>query len=238
MIDLLRRLDLFSSIEECVEVILADRGCCSVVSFLNAHAVNLAYDDDAFRQSLLKSTYLLRDGVGTEIACSILSEEAGNNLNGSDLIPLILEKFVEFKGSVFFFGGDQSTTDRLMKIYKPKGVEKYFFMNGYLDDQDYVDCLKLESSGRGLVILGMGMPKQEFLALKFAKIFPDSDLIVLNGGAILDRLAGVVSRGPIIFRVLKIEWFYRLIMSPRRLFKRYIIGNPLFIYRAIVARIG
>jgi exopolysaccharide biosynthesis WecB/TagA/CpsF family protein len=232
MIELIRRMNCYDSIEKCAaDIVERSNSGCTVVSFLNAHAVNLAYEDSDFRECLLSSTFVLRDGVGVEIACSVMSEEAGSNMNGTDLIPLILDSFSEKGGNIYFFGGTQEAIDRLSNIYKSNNVVRYFFLNGFLEDVQYLEMLERTMGPRNFLVIGMGMPKQEILAKCISDRFIESNIVVANGGAIIDRLSGMVSRGPILFRWMKIEWLYRLILSPRRLFKRYVLGNPLFLYR-------
>ncbi|PCI50747.1 MAG: hypothetical protein COB58_03075 [Thalassobium sp.] len=237
MIELIRRINCYDSMEKCVDDIVTESNSgCSVVSFLNAHAVNLAYENSDFRECLLSSTFVLRDGVGVEIACRVMSEKSGNNMNGTDLIPLVLEEFSRGGGNVYFFGGTQVAIDRLRDIYKSNGTARYFFLNGFLDDVQYFKMLEETMVSRNLLIIGMGMPKQEMLSKRISNRFTESNIVVLNGGAIIDRLSGMISRGPVFFRRMNIEWLYRLILSPRRLFKRYVVGNPLFLYRLFCLR--
>ena len=78
----------------------------------------------------------------------------------------------------------------------------------------------------------MGMPKQEQLAYEIQKNIQGSGIIIC-GGAIIDFKAGKVKRAPKIFRTLSLEWLYRLMNEPRRLFKRYVIGIPFFFFQLI-----
>ena len=76
----------------------------------------------------------------------------------------------------------------------------------------------------------MGMPKQEYLSKKI-KDFYKEKLIIINGGAILDFMTGKIKRAPKVFSKIGLEWLYRLYLEPSRLFRRYVIGIPLFLYR-------
>jgi N-acetylglucosaminyldiphosphoundecaprenol N-acetyl-beta-D-mannosaminyltransferase len=78
----------------------------------------------------------------------------------------------------------------------------------------------------------MGMPKQERLARRLRLELPHAPAIVC-GGAILDFMSGNVERAPQPMRRLGLEWLYRLCREPRRLFRRYVLGNPLFILRLV-----
>ena len=74
------------------------------------------------------------------------------------------------------------------------------------------------------------LAKQEKVALALAELASGTCLVVC-GGAILDFLGGKVDRAPASFRSMGLEWLYRLVLEPRRLFKRYVFGNPLFLFR-------
>jgi len=102
-------------------------------------------------------------------------------------------------------------------------------LDGFKAEADYLACLEKRKLAGAfhLIILAMGMPKQELLANRIRTDFNQAGL-VLCGGAIIDFQAGRVKRAPSWIRKLSLEWAYRLLLEPRRLFKRYVIGIPLF----------
>jgi len=103
--------------------------------------------------------------------------------------------------------------------------------DGFQPDGFY---LKLAANARpDLIILGMGMPKQERVAHRL-KHGLNYDVAIVCGGAILDFLSGHVPRAPSWMRSTGLEWAYRLSLEPKRLFRRYVIGNPLFLLRSAV----
>lgn len=102
-------------------------------------------------------------------------------------------------------------------------------INGFQDDARYAEALS--NNPAKMVLLAMGMPKQE----RVAKAIVQQDVsprLIVCGGAILDFIAEKVQRAPEIFRKYGMEWAYRLGQEPRRLFKRYVIGNAVFLKRA------
>ena len=88
-----------------------------------------------------------------------------------------------------------------------------------------------------LIVLGMGMPRQEQVARELRATL-DHPCLIVCGGAIIDFLGGKTSRAPRWMRGAGLEWLFRLALEPRRLFKRYVIGNPLFIARALALAAG
>jgi N-acetylglucosaminyldiphosphoundecaprenol N-acetyl-beta-D-mannosaminyltransferase len=201
-----------------------------VLAFVNAHAMNSAASSREFFDAVMSADVLLRDGIGMAILLRLLGQEPGLNLNGTDLIPKILPKFAG--RSIALFG----TQDPYLALAK-ENVESRIApgsacvaAHGFLDTPEYV---KLAVAHRpSLIVLGMGMPRQEAVAraLRAAISFP---CLIVCGGAIIDRVGGKTSRPPGWVRGLGLEWLVRLAQEPRRLFKRYVIGNPLFIGRAL-----
>src|SRR5438132_512000 len=80
-----------------------------------------------------------------------------------------------------------------------------------------------------LIILAMGMPKQEAIAVRL-RAYLKSPALIVNGGAILDFLGGKVTRAPRWMQRLYLEWVYRLYLEPRRLARRYLLGIPTYFY--------
>lgn len=92
-----------------------------------------------------------------------------------------------------------------------------------------------EAQQSALIVLGMGMPRQEEVALALREELTHPCLIVC-GGAIIDFLGGETPRAPSWMQRSGTEWVYRLACEPRRLFCRYVLGNPLFVWRALKLR--
>lgn len=197
----------------------------SVVSFINAHAYTMADASTEFRGCLLNASLLFRDGIGAKILLQHYNKEPGYNANGTDLIPLVLE---HFKGSpVCFIGTESPHIDKAAKIC----IENGSYIKGYIDGFQSTERMFefVNQQKPDILILGMGMPKQEKFALFLQQNY-DGQLLVVNGGAIFDFIAERFVRAPAIFRKLGIEWLYRLLNEPFRLFKRYVIGIPKFFW--------
>lgn len=199
-----------------------------VVSFINAHAVNLAWSDPGFGEALTGSDVLLRDGIGMAIAMPWLGLEPGRNLNGTDLIPDLLQRHARRRTAL---AGTTSASceraaARLGELYDCNVVAT---IDGFRADDEY--SIWARSHEPDVIVLGMGMPKQERVALRMQSELRHPCLII-NGGAVLDFLAGRIRRAPRWVRAVRMEWIYRLLLEPGRLWRRYIVGNPLFLVRA------
>jgi exopolysaccharide biosynthesis WecB/TagA/CpsF family protein len=205
----------------------------TVVSFVNQHGFNLVWNDEDFRRSILASDVLLRDGVGLAVAMSILGHEAGLNLNGTDLIPQLIEAYAG--RNVMLLGTRSPYLDCAANEIRAKGCHIVGIIDGYQDNQVYLDTVSRLRPD--LVILGMGMPKQEMVADLLAKAL-DFPVLIINGGAILDFLANRFPRAPKWVRALRMEWCFRLMLEPRRLWRRYITGGVTFLVRVMHLRLS
>jgi exopolysaccharide biosynthesis WecB/TagA/CpsF family protein len=199
------------------------------LGFVNAHALNSAVTDQAFAADLLTLDHIVRDGVGINALYRMLGIRAGFNLNGTDLIPEIIARFAGKR--VALFGTQLPIVHRAAaRLRQDYGLD-IVVADGFQPDGFY---LKLAANARpDLIILGMGMPKQERVAHRL-KHGLNYDVAIVCGGAILDFLSGHVPRAPSWMRSTGLEWAYRLSLEPKRLFRRYVIGNPLFLFRSAV----
>ena len=205
----------------------------TVVSFFNQYAFNLAYSDAEFRQVLQDADVLLRDGVGVELMLKLLGVEAGKNMNGTDLIPRLL---LSSKGkSVAIFGTREPWLGKAASALQAAGLYVTTSIDGFQPEEAYLASVK--ASDPDIIILGMGMPRQEKLAATLARV-PGGPRLIVNGGAILDFYAGRFKRAPQWVRHRRLEWLFRLLQEPRRLADRYFRGGVLFIWRILRLAIG
>ena len=207
--------------------------CSQIISFVNAHAVNLMIKDEGLFEALTHSEILLRDGSGMKLLMKWLGQEPGANLNGTDLIPRIIERFKGKKIAVY--GTQEPWLSKGCAELSSRGGEIVSTLNGFQEPQAYLTEFKRAQPD--LVILAMGMPKQEKISLAL-RDEADHVCTIVNGGAIIDFLAGKVTRAPAFWRKLGMEWLYRLIQEPKRLFGRYVIGNVVFLTRGLVLRMA
>lgn len=198
-----------------------------IVNFLNAHAVNLASSDLKFNAAIHDSDFLLRDGVAVELAMKTHGLVVGDNLNGTDFIPHMLASGF-FKRLVILGSTDDVLKKAADKIKSDYKVELVGMLNGF--DHDFEQYSNFACQAKcDLVLLAMGMPKQELLA-SFIKsnAGPQDSFCIVSGGAVLSFITGEEVRAPSIVRKVKMEWMWRMMMDPARLWRRYILGAVTF----------
>jgi exopolysaccharide biosynthesis WecB/TagA/CpsF family protein len=219
--NLLLKANPFASYEEAFEVIRTKRRGRFIISFLNMYAIQLSLKNEEFYSALLSSDLLLIDGIALKFLCRAMNFFYGINMNGSDFIPALIDNFDKSKYLVF------ASDENAINLFKSKHnhLQLVSCLDGFQDCESYLN--EAQKYRSDIILLGMGMPKQEILSSKI-----NSDNIIINGGAVVDYMSGYKVRAPKFFTKYKIEWLYRMFYEPDRLFKRYTRG--LFIFLKII----
>lgn len=197
----------------------------TLLTFVNAHACNLAVSDPQLERDLVGADVVLRDGSGMALLYRAQGLDAGLNMNGTDFIPVLIRAFED--QPIALIGTREpwlaAAAERIAETSRVVLVR-----DGFLDEDQYLRDVR--DARPALVILGMGMPRQERVGTRLRAELEHPCLIVC-GGAILDFLGGKVQRAPAWLRRLGLEWIWRLVSEPRRLFRRYVVGNAVFVVR-------
>ena len=208
---------------------LAGRPEVIIISWVNAHTLTVALKDSGLAASLLRSTILLRDGVGISVLFRLLGKDAGINLNGTDVIPRILRQYTGRR--VALLGSREPYLSKAAEAVEKLGCRVALRMDGFQEPEVYTR--QLVTNEVDVVVLGMGVPKQHEVALFLTKklIRP---ILILNGGAIFDFMSDRFPRAPKLWRRLRLEWLFRLRQEPRRLWRRYTVEGALFLFYTAV----
>lgn len=211
------------------------RGSGHLFAFCNAHTVNLARSSAQFARALRTIT-LFNDGVGVDIASRLLhAQPFPANLNGTDFTPALLAR-LQPGARVYLLGSTAEVAEAAMRSLATRFPQLVFcgLSHGFFDaDQGEVVAKTIASAAPDLVLVGMGQPRQELWALTYGR---STGATLLCVGAYLDFAAGRFSRAPNLLRWLRLEWLYRLMLEPRRLWKRYLVGNPSFLLYVLKLR--
>lgn len=237
---LLRRLTVIddTAARDRLTAALAHVDAPTSMGFINQHGLNLSCADEDFRRALLDCDVLLRDGAGMKIAMRLFRLAPGLNMNGTDYIPELIAQLCAQRGdcSVHLYGTREPWLGLATgRITAALGLRPYT-LDGFQPGKHYIKAAVADRAAFKIIVLGMGMPKQERIAGELKRAL-DGPALIICGGAILDFMAGRVPRAPRWLQRAGLEWAYRLLQEPRRLFRRYVIGIPHFFARICSARL-
>lgn len=201
-----------------------------VLAFANAHAMNSMVASVPFFEAMHSADLVLRDGSGMATLFKLLRMQPGLNLNGTDFIPQLIRAFDGRRIALFGTRDPYLAKGRLRVQQELAPHSQLIAADGFLDAEAY--ALLAVQHQPALIVLGMGMPRQEEVAARLRALL-DFPCLIVCGGAIIDFLGGKTPRAPLWMQRAGLEWLFRLALEPRRLFQRYVIGNPLFLTRAL-----
>ena len=229
-----RPLSRDEAVREVADVIAV--GAHARYAFLNAHSANLAFSDPDFRACLSRFV-VLPDGIGVDLASRyVQGDPFPANLNGTDFVPALL-RGVRRPITVGLLGAKPDVVAQAARRFAEDHPRHSFTVvhHGYFTDDERDDILdRLTSEPVDLLLVAMGNPVQErFIDEHVTKAHAH---VAMGVGALFDFVSGAMPRAPEPLRRARAEWTYRLWREPRRMWRRYLVGNPLFLWR--VARHG
>ena len=208
------------------------------VYFVNAHCINIAAMDANYLGVLQDGTSLFADGSGMRLASRLAGFPLKDNVNGTDLFPLICRDAAVSGIKLALLGARPGIAQRCADNMRSQfpGLKIVWIHDGYFSLDDEVEMIKaINDSGAQILFAAMGVPKQEFWITRNVEELRVP--ILLGVGALFDFYSGTMPRAPQRVRQLGLEWLFRFIMEPRRMFVRYILGNPVFIIRTFWRRL-
>ncbi|WP_094507645.1 WecB/TagA/CpsF family glycosyltransferase [Brucella thiophenivorans] len=198
--------------------------------WLNANNANIAHEDPAYMKAL-EDFLILPDGIGVDIASKVAyGNKFPANLNGTDFIPGLMQH-VKQPMKVALLGGGPGVADEAAQLFTSQIPQHDFrvISDGYFKPADIDGILgQLADYHPDILLVAMGVPRQEMFIDHY--ITAQHCTIASAVGALFDLHTGRVQRAPHWVRTLKMEWVHRLMQEPRRLAKRYLIGNPVFLW--------
>ena len=214
-----------------------------LINTINAHSYNVALRDILFQEALLNGGALIPDGASMVLAFKFLRREKIERIAGWDLFQYEMNK-LNAKGGVCFFLG---SSERTLELVREKAKEVYPnikivtysppYKKEFSEEDNKAMIDTVNSVNPDLLWIGMTAPKQE----KWAYVHLDELNVhchIGTIGAVFDFFAGTVQRAPQWWQKNGLEWAYRLLKEPKRMWRRYIIGNTLFLWNILKEKNG
>ena len=194
--------------------------------YANANTINVSFKKPELVKYFDFIDIVHPDGIGMNFASKKLN---GNKkiprFTGSDLYPYLTDIAVKYNSKIFFLGHDDETLNKIPANNKALNI--CGMQNGYDIPENIAEIIN--NSACDILIVGLGTPLQEKWLFENRYLLKCSFILLVGDG--IKVFAGIKQRGPAFFRKSGLEWLYRFIKNPFKYFNRYIIGNPLFLYR-------
>ena len=209
------------------------------VSFVNPACVNIASGDRGYRRLLARAALVLPDGIGIKIAAVILGVPLKQNVNGTDLFPRLCEMLQARGASVFLLGGRPGIAEQVAAVIHENWPQLRIagLRDGYFETaQEGEVAAQVTASKADVLLVARGVPMQD--------VFIDRHLhqlgvkVAIGVGGLFDFVSGRINRAPAWMRDSGLEWIYRFLQEPSRMWRRYLVGNFSFLGRIALQRLG
>ena len=226
-----------------------------LINTINAHSYNSAKKDELFAEALIKGDYLIPDGASIVKACRWIKAKSRpkERIAGWDLFEFEMgrlnesdnhnENENENKKRVMFMG----SSEKVLELIRRKAAEEYPnievvtysppYKPKFTDEDNRGIIEAINAADPDLLWIGMTAPKQEKWTYSHWNEL-NIHCHVGTIGAVFDFFAGTYKRAPQWWQDHSLEWLYRLIKEPKRMWRRYVLGNPLFLWNITLEAIG
>jgi N-acetylglucosaminyldiphosphoundecaprenol N-acetyl-beta-D-mannosaminyltransferase len=211
----------------------------SQVCFVNADCINIARHAPPYRDVLENASLVLPDGVGLAIAGRALGQQIRDNVNGTDLFPRLCDALAHRGKRLFLLGARPGVADAvrdwIMRNYP--GAQVAGCRDGYFAPGEETQVIgEIAASQADVLLVAFGSPRQDlWIAQNLDRL---NVRLAMGVGGLFDFYSGRIARAPTWLRRLRLEWFFRLCKEPKRLWRRYLLGNPVFLMHVARAMIA
>jgi N-acetylglucosaminyldiphosphoundecaprenol N-acetyl-beta-D-mannosaminyltransferase len=213
------------------------------VYFLNPDCLNKSLSDKDYKEILLnQSDYLFADGIGIVIASKLLGNPLIGNVNGTDLFPFLCQVAEKEAYRLFFLGAKpgipEQLTENLLKRYPNLIIAGSH--HGYFNHQTESKSIikQILTAKPDVLFVAFGAPAQEKWITEHINELKEHPIVVLGVGGLFDFYSETKKRAPRWMRQIGLEWVFRLLIEPKRMWKRYILGNPYFLYQVMIYKLS
>lgn len=204
-------------------------------------AVNVAkivhmQTDKQLYESVVSANVINADGLPLVWVSKWFGNPIPERVTGVDLMQSLVKLASEKGYKIFFFGAKEDVVSKVVQIYSEQYSQKIIagYRNGYFREEEETFIAKqIADSGANILFVAITSPKKENFLFRQKEVLKKVNFVMGVGGS-FDVVAGVVKRAPLWMQRAGLEWFYRIIQEPGRMWKRYLVTNTLFIYYLIL----
>jgi N-acetylglucosaminyldiphosphoundecaprenol N-acetyl-beta-D-mannosaminyltransferase len=207
--------------------------------FVNTDCINQAQSNADYSRCLREAAIVLADGIGIRVAGKILRQPIRQNVNGTDMFPILNARLEGSDLGLFFLGARPGIAEKVAEWTQQnfphtrvKGIH-----HGFFSPEEEPEVLKkINDSGAEILLVAFGAPRQD---LWIAQNLPKLRVgLAMGVGGLFDFYSGQIPRAPQWLRELSLEWTYRLYQEPGRMWQRYLLGNLVFLYRVLLSAVA
>ena len=201
---------------------------------VNADKINQCHEDEKIKKIVNESGIINADGASVVLASKFLGAPVPERVAGIDLMQNLLELSNKKGYSVYFFGAKEEILQDMLKAFKQRypDLDVVGYRNGYFSPEDEEKIQEdIKDKKPDFVFVGITSPKKEYIIQSFMD--NGINAVFMSVGGSFDVLSGYIKRAPLWMQKLNLEWLFRVANEPKRLFKRYFVGNVTFIKRVL-----
>jgi len=208
----------------------------ATIAYLNVHVANLAAGHEDLAEFLRAVDLCYADGAGIVLGARLLGEHLPQRMTGADWIWDLAAR-CEGRWRLAWIGGEEGVAEDAVAVLRAQHPGLQAWCTHGFHPEDAVPAMLAECNAFAphIVLVGMGTPTQELWVKRWRSAIEAP--VVWCTGATADFVSGATARGPKWLHQRQ-EWLARLVTEPRRLWRRYLLGNPLFLTRVIRQRLG
>ncbi len=210
-----------------------------VLGMINVAKLVKMQSDSELRGAVTGCDLLIADGLPVVWVSKFSKVSLPERITGIDLFVRLLELADREGFSVYLLGAKRDVLDRMVEIVRTSypGARIAGYRDGYFGESDEDEIVnEIRSAEPDMLFLGISSPKKEFFLAKWGRSLK---VPICHGvGGSFDVLAGKVTRAPLFMQRLGLEWFYRVLQEPRRMWKRYLVTNTQFLILLIQEALG
>lgn len=199
----------------------------------NVHMCMETKDSEVFREVVNSADLVVADGKPIQLAQRLLGQKNAQQVRGMDLTEALCQRAMQEKIPVGFYGGAPEVLADMQSVLRQKYPTlniSYSYSPPFrlLEDcEKQAICQDVIAAQTGILFIGLGCPKQELWMSVHKDKLP---CVMLGVGAVFDFIANHKKHAPRWMQLMALEWLFRLVLEPRRLWRRYLIQNPRFVF--------